>query len=123
MSAAVYLVAARRTPVAPVKGAFKALSVSDLAVPVIQAVLSDVGFNPADIDQVMLGNALYGGGNPARLIALAAGLHESVPALTLDTQCCSGLDALRLGAQAIASGQADAVLAGGVESTSRRAIR
>ncbi|MEX0623427.1 MAG: thiolase family protein [Saccharospirillum sp.] len=123
MSAAVYLVAARRTPVAPVKGAFKALSVSDLAVPVIQAVLSDVGFNPADIDQVMLGNALYGGGNPARLIALAAGLPEFVPALTLDTQCCSGLDALRLGAQAIASGQADVVLAGGVESTSRRAIR
>jgi acetyl-CoA C-acetyltransferase len=123
MSRQVYLVAARRTPVAPVKGAFKALSVSELAVPVIQAVLTDSGFCSHDIDQVVIGNALYGGGNPARLVSLAAGLPESVPALTVDTQCCSGLDALRLGAQAIASGQSDVVLAGGVESTSRRAIR
>ncbi|WP_028669277.1 thiolase family protein [Saccharospirillum impatiens] len=119
----VYLVAARRTPVAPVNGAFKTLEVSDLAVPVIQALMTDTGLNPGQIDQLILGNALYGGGNPARLVALAAGLPESVPALTLDTQCCSGLDALRLGAQAIASGQADAILAGGVESTSRRALR
>ncbi len=119
----VYLVAARRTPVAPVNGAFKTLGVSALAVPVIQALLAQAGMGPAQVDQVVLGNALYGGGNPARLIALSAGLPESVPALTLDTQCCSGLDSLRLGAQAIASGQADAVLAGGVESTSRRAMR
>lgn len=119
----VYLVAARRTPVSPVNGAFKTLQVSDLAVPVIQAVLEQAHLSPALVDQVILGNALYGGGNPARLIALAAGLPEYVPALTIDTQCCSGLDALRLGAQAIANGQADAVLAGGVESTSRRAMR
>ncbi|WP_394170014.1 thiolase family protein [Saccharospirillum alexandrii] len=119
----VYLVAARRTPVAPVNGAFKTLGVSDLAVPVIQALLAQTGLSPQQVDQVMLGNALYGGGNPARLIALAAGLPESVPALTIDTQCCSGLDSLRLGAQAIARGQADVVLAGGVESTSRRAMR
>ncbi|MEP4548001.1 MAG: thiolase family protein [Saccharospirillum sp.] len=119
----VYLVAARRTPVAPVNGAFKTLGVSDLAVPVIQAVLAQSGLSPQQIDQVILGNALFGGGNPARLIALAAGLPESVPGLTIDTQCCSGLDSLRLGAQAIASGQAEVVLAGGVESTSRRALR
>lgn len=119
----VYLVAAHRTPVAPVNGALKTLGVSDLAVPVIQVLLAQTGLSPDQVDQVILGNALYGGGNPARLVALAAGLPEFVPALTIDTQCCSGMDSLRLGAQAIASGQADLVLAGGVESTSRRALR
>lgn len=123
MSHPVYMIAARRTPVAPVNGAFKALSVADLAVPVIHQVLADAGIQPDQVDQLILGNALYGGGNPARLIALAAGLPETLSAMTLDTQCCSGLDALRLGAQAIAAGQADVVLAGGVESTSRRAVR
>lgn len=119
----VYLVAARRTPVAPVNGAFKTLSVADLAVPVVHQVLADAGLHGEQVGQVILGNALYGGGNPARLTALAAGLPEALPAMTVDTQCCSGLDALRLGAQAIAAGQADVVLAGGVESTSRRALR
>jgi chromosomal replication initiation ATPase DnaA len=71
----------------------------------MQAVLTDVGLCPDDIDQVVIGNALYGGGNPARLMSLAAGLPESIPALTVDTQCCSGLDALRLGAQASLMGQ------------------
>lgn len=123
MSESVYLAAARRTPVAPVNGAFRHLSVQELAVPVIMQALRDGGLAHQGVDQVILGNALYGGGNPARLVALAAGLPETVPALTVDTQCCSGLDALRLGAQAIANGDADVVVAGGVESTSRRAIR
>lgn len=120
---AAYLVAARRTAVAPVNGAFRALSVADLGVPVMHQLLADGGLRPQDVDQVILGNALYGGGNPARRVALAAGLPESCPAMTVDTQCCSGLDAIRLGAQAIQAGEADVVLAGGVESTSRRPIR
>ncbi|WP_108124108.1 thiolase family protein [Saccharospirillum mangrovi] len=123
MNRPVYLVAARRTPVAPVGGAFKKLAVTDLAVPVLQAIVADAGLRPTDVEQVILGNALYGGGNPARTVALAAGLDEAIPAFTLDTQCCSGLDAIRLGTQAVAAGQADVVIAGGVESTSRRAIR
>lgn len=119
----VYVAAALRTAVVPVNGAFKALSVADLASPVIQRLCADTGLAITDIEQVLLGNALYGGGNPARLIALAAGIPEHRPAMTLDTQCCAGLDSFRLGAQAIATGQADIVLVGGVESTSRRAIR
>ena len=67
----------------------------------------------------VLGNGLYGGGNPARRAALLAGLGEETPALTLDRQCCSGLDAIALGARLIESGSADCVLAGGVESYSR----
>jgi acetyl-CoA C-acetyltransferase len=69
------------------------------------------------------GNALYGGGNPARLVALAAGLPEAVPALTLDTQCCSGLDAILLAASRVAAGEADIIFAGGVESYSRSPVR
>lgn len=123
MTEPVWMLAARRTPVAPVNGALRDLGVTDLAVPVIGQVLRDAGIERGQVDQVLFGNALYGGGNPARLVALAAGIPEAVPALTVDTQCCSGLDALRLGAQAIQAGQADLVLAGGVESTSRRPIR
>lgn len=123
MNSRVWIVAARRTPVAPVNGALRELGVADLAAPVIRQLLQDAAIGADQIDQVILGNALYGGGNPARLVALAAGLPECLSALTLDTQCCSGLDALRLGAQSIEAGQADLVLAGGVESTSRRPIR
>lgn len=123
MTTEVLLLAARRTPVAPVNGALRAHGVSELGAPVIAALLADTGV-PADaVDQVIMGNALYGGGNPARVVALAAGLPATVPALTLDTQCCAGLDSLRIAAAMIQSGQADVILAGGVESTSRRPIR
>ena len=122
-TAPVIMLAARRTPVAPVNGAFRGLGVSELGVPVVAALLADSGVPASAVDQVILGNALYGGGNPARMIALAAGLPETVPAMTIDTQCCAGLDSLRLAAAVIQSGQADVIIAGGVESTSRRPIR
>ncbi len=84
-----YLLAARRTAVPPVNGAFRTLSVMDLGRPVLHQLLADSGLELHDVDQVILGNALYGGGNPARLVALAAGLPEQCPAMTVDTQCCS----------------------------------
>lgn len=118
MSAA-WMIAARRSPVVPRGGALAALDVDALAAPVIRAVLVDAGVSSADVDEVILGNGLYGGGNPARRAALLAGLGEETPALTLDRQCCSGLDAIALGARLIESGAADCVLAGGVESYSR----
>jgi len=65
-----------------------------------------------------MGNAAGGGGNPARLIALSAGLPESVPAMTLDRQCASGLDAIITGARLIQTGAGEAVIAGGAESPS-----
>ena len=65
----VYVVAALRTAVVPVNGAFKALSVTGLAMPVILRLCADTGLGVTEIEQVLLGNALYGGGNPARLIA------------------------------------------------------
>ncbi len=114
-----FIVAARRTAVAPRGGAFRAVEAHDLAVPVLRACLDDAGVAANPVDYVILGNALSGGGNVARLAALAAGLSEHVPALTIDTQCCSGLDAIQLATRMVESGAAQLVLAGGVESFSR----
>lgn len=117
------IVAARRTAVCPRGGALSSLQADELAAPVLAQLLADAGVKPDEVDHVLLGNALYGGGNPARLAALRAGLPSSVPALTIDTQCCSGLDAILLGARLIESGAADCVIAGGAESFSRAPIR
>jgi acetyl-CoA C-acetyltransferase len=122
MSAA-FVIAARRTAVAPRDGAFAAVEVAELAAAPMRAVLADTGLAPREVDDVILGNALYGGGNPARVAALAAGLPEDTAALTLDTQCCAGLDAVMLAAGRVAAGEATAIIAGGVESFSRAPIR
>lgn len=118
-----FIIAARRTPVAPRNGAFRHIEVADLAAPVIRALLSETGLHAQDVDDVILGNALYGGGNPARVASLAAGLPLGVPALTIDTQCCGGLDAITLAASRIRSGDAHVIIAGGVESYSRSPLR
>ena len=118
-----YMIAARRTPVAPRGGALASYQADELAAPVLAALLRDAGLAGEDVDQVFLGNALYAGGNPARMAALRARLPQSVPAMTIDTQCCSGLDAILQGVRLIESGAADCVLAGGAESFSRAPIR
>src|SRR5258706_15906512 len=101
---------ARRTAVAPRGGAFKAVEADELGAAPIRAVLADTGIAAEAIDDVIFGNALYGGGNPARLAVLRAGLPDHVPALTIDSQCCGGLDTIMLAAERIASGSADAVI-------------
>ncbi len=118
-----FIIAARRTPVAPRNGAFRNFEVADLAAPIIHAILSDAALRPEDVDDVILGNALYAGGNPARLVSLAAGLPLGVPAMTIDTQCCAGLDAISLAASRIRAGEAHVIIAGGVESYSRSPLR
>jgi acetyl-CoA C-acetyltransferase len=117
------IIAARRTAVVPRNGAFRRFEAHQLAAPLITALLADSGIAAGQVDEVILGNALYGGGNPARMAALAAGLPEHVSALTVDTQCCSGLDAIMLAASRIRAGEADAIIAGGVESFSRSPLR
>ena len=123
MTRPVYVGAARRSIVAPHGGALAHLEPHQLAAPVLQAVLRDARLAGHQIDEVICGNALGAGGNPARLLVLAAGLPEKVAGLTIDRQCCSGLDALLLGQALISAGQADVVIAGGVESYSRRPYR
>ncbi len=119
----VVIAAARRTAVCPKGGAFVQLDVGDLMTPVIKVLLSDANIREAEIDQVIVGNALYGGGNPARVAALQAGLPAATPAMTIDTQCCSGLDAVNMAFSRIKAGEADIILAGGAESYSRAPIR
>ena len=77
----------------------------------------------ADVDEVIVANAIGPGGNPARSTALSAGLPERVAGLTLDRQCAGGMDAPLLARQMILSGDAKVVIAGGVESYSRRPLR
>jgi acetyl-CoA C-acetyltransferase len=117
------LIAARRTAVVPRGGAFARLRIEDLAAPVLTACLADAGIEPDRVDEVILSNALGAGGNPARRVALAAGLPETVAGLTTDRQCAGGLDAILLAKALVDSGAADVVLAGGVESYSRRPLR
>lgn len=123
MTRAVAIRAARRTAVVPRGGAFRDIEAFALAAALIPPLLADAGLDGAAVDEVILGNALSGGGNVARVAALAAGLPQHVAAMTLDTQCCAGLDAIRLGAARIMAGEADYVLAGGVESFSRAPLR
>lgn len=112
-----------RSAVVPRSGAFKALHAHEIASPVVHALLQRAGVDAASVDAVIVGNALGAGGNPARMLALHAGLAERCAAFTVDTQCCAGLDAVAMGVGLIASGQAKIVVAGGVEAWSRSPIR
>lgn len=118
-----FIIAAKRSAVVPRGGAFAALALHDLAAPVVRDCLNTAGIAPAQVDELIAGNALGAGGNPARHVALAAGLPEQVAGLTIDRQCCAGLDALNLADALVTSGRANVVLAGGVESYSRAPIR
>ena len=112
-----------RSAVAPVGGAFGRSQSHEIGAPVLQALLQRAGLPAEAVDAVVLGNALGAGGNPARLLALAAGLPQRGAALSVDTQCCAGLDAVALGVGLLASGQAGIVIAGGAEAWSRAPIR
>ena len=116
-TAQAYIIAAKRTALGRIGGLHGARRVEDLAAPVISAALSDCGLQPASVDEIIVGNATAGG-NPARLIALAAGLPETANATTVDQQDASGLVAIIQASRLIAQGDADVVIAGGAESLS-----
>ena len=112
------LVAGLRTPIGTAGHGLADVTVTDLAAPVLASLADRVAPLGLGVDEVMLGNCLGPGGNPARSAALAAGLGPGVPAVTIDRQCGSGLEAVRLAAAAVTAGQATLVLAGGAESPS-----
>ncbi len=118
-----YVIHALRSAVVPRGGAFAGFRVDDLGAAVVTALLAQAGIAPDQVDEVICANALGEGGNPARRIALAAGLPDQVAGLTTDRQCAGGLDALLLARALVMSGMAQVVLAGGVESHSRRPER
>ena len=112
------IAAARRTPQGRFMGALKKYSAVELAAIAAKEVLRKVDAD--DIGQVIVGNVLMAGQgmNPARQIAVAAGIPTDRPAFTINMMCASGMQAVILAAQAIKSGEADAVLCGGTESMS-----
>lgn len=116
------LVSGKRTPVGRYGGALSAVRPDDLAALVIQSVVEDVGLPPEAVDEVILGNANGAGEenrNVARLAWLLAGYPDTVPGITVNRLCASGMSAISLAAAMVESGQADVVVAGGVESMSR----
>ncbi|WP_370448400.1 thiolase family protein [Cryobacterium sp. TMT2-18-3] len=117
------IVLARRTAFGRRNGVFAHTRAEDLLAPVLNAVVSGGEVSPAAIDDVIIGNAVGGGGNVARLAALTAGLPDSVPGLTIDRQCGSGLEAIVLACRLVAAGAGDLYLAGGVESCSTAPLR
>ncbi len=112
-----------RSAVVPIGGAFDQLGPHEIGAPVLQALLARAGVLAGAVDAVVVGNALGAGGNPARMVALASGLPDLCACYTVDTQCCSGLDAVTMAVGLLASGQASLVVAGGVEAWSRSPIR
>lgn len=112
------VVAARRTAIATSGRAFATLTASDLASPVLEAVIADVLRAGDRIDDIVLGVARSPGGNPARVASLTAGLDPTVPGMTVDRQCGSGLAAIQVAADRVRAGSATIVLAGGSESAS-----
>ncbi len=117
------IIAWARSPVAPIGSALARLSPHELGRPLLLSLLQQSGLPAHAVDAVVIGNALGAGGNPARMLALATGLPDSCAAHTIDTQCCSGLDAVAMAVGLLQSGQAEVVIAGGVEAWSRAPIR
>ncbi|MEQ4520587.1 thiolase family protein [Pseudarthrobacter sp. B907] len=125
------IIAALRTPLCRAHGALKSLDAHELLAPVLRRLLGDTGVAAGQVADVVIGNAVGGGGNVARLAALEAGLPVSIPGLTVDRQCGSGLDAIALACRLIAAGgsvgggpgSGDVFLAGGVESISTAPLR
>jgi 3-oxoadipyl-CoA thiolase len=123
MSRAVFLCEGLRTPIGRYAGALAAMRADDLAATAVRALLARYpGLDPAAVDEVYLGCANQAGEdnrNVARMALLLAGLPASVPGTTINRLCASGLDAVGSAARAIAAGEIDLAIAGGVESMSR----
>jgi len=120
MSQAV-IVSGARTAIGSFGGALADVPATELGRVVIESALERAGIDPSDIEEVIMGNVLQAGVgmNPARQSAIAAGIPDSVPSFSVNKVCGSGLKAVALAAQAIAAGDADLIVAGGMESMSR----
>ncbi|WP_217915663.1 acetyl-CoA C-acetyltransferase [Miltoncostaea marina] len=117
----VVIASAVRTPIGAFMGGLASVSATALGARVIEEAVRRAGVDPGRVDDVLMGNVLQAGlgQNPARQAALAAGLPESVPATTVNQVCGSGLRAVAMAVQAIRAGDAEVVVAGGMESMSR----
>ena len=119
----IVITAAKRTPVGSFLGAFAATPAHELGRIAIEAALAQAGVAGADVSEVILGQVLTAaqGQNPARQASMAAGVPKEIPAWGVNQVCGSGLRAVALAAQAIATGDSTIVVAGGQESMSMSA--
>src|SRR5215471_13764883 len=120
MAREVVIVGAARTPIGAFQGALSSITAPNLGATVIKAALERAGVTPDKVDEVVTGCVLQAGVGqaPARQASIFAGLPDTVPCTTLNKVCGSGLKSVIAGAQAIALGDADVVVAGGMESMS-----
>ncbi len=116
----VVIVSGARTPVGAFNGSLKSFTAPQLGAIVIKEALNRAGVKPEDVSEVIMGNVLTAGIGqaPARQASLFAGIPDTVPCMTINKVCGSGLKSVMLGAQAIMAGDAEIVVAGGQESMS-----
>lgn len=113
------IVMAKRTPIGKLGGHFSTVEPENLLAPLIKEIVQATQLPKNLIDDVIIGNVIGPGGNIARLSALEADLPFTVPGMTIDRQCGSGLEAINIAMRMVQSGAGDIYFAGGVESTSR----
>ncbi|MFW9042987.1 thiolase family protein [Corynebacterium striatum] len=117
-----YLVSGFRTPVGRYGGALSSVRPDDLMATAIKKTVEEAGLDPSAVDEVIIGNANGAGEenrNVARMSWLLAGFPDTVPGITVNRLCASGMSSIALATALVESGQADIVIAGGVESMSR----
>jgi acetyl-CoA C-acetyltransferase len=121
MSQPVFVVSAVRTPMGSFLGSLSSVPATALGSTAIRGALKAAGIEGNEVNEVFMGNVLQAGLGqaPARQAAMGAGIPDSVPCTTINKVCASGMKSLALGAQAIAAGDADVIVAGGMESMSR----
>lgn len=120
MNKKVVIVSAVRTPIGSFMGALSSVPATKLGAAAIKGALNKINLDPKLVDEVLMGNVVQAGNGqaPARQAALYAGLSESVACTTVNKVCASGMKAVMQGAQAIMAGDAEIVVAGGMENMS-----
>jgi len=121
MAESVYILSAVRTPIGKFGGGLASLTAADMGVVAAKAALERAGVDAGRVGQTIFGNARQAGGgpNPARQISVRSGVPHEISAFTVNMACASGMKSVALGAQEIADGNVEVVLAGGTESMSR----
>ena len=119
-----FILSAARTPIGKYLGSLAEVPAPELGAVAVREVLRRARADPDRVDEVIIGNVLQAGvgQNPARQVALKAGLPHTIAAFTVNKVCGSGLKAVMLAAQAIRAGDANVLVAGGTESMSRALI-
>lgn len=120
MSKKVVIVSAVRTPMGSFMGALSSVPATKLGATAIKGALNKINLDPKEVDEVLMGNVVQAanGQAPARQAAMFAGLPDTVPCTTVNKVCASGMKAVMQGAQAIMAGDAEVIVAGGMENMS-----